>query len=207
MIIHDVEQRSPQWFALRRGIPTASAFDRLLTPTGKPSTQIDGLALEIVAEWLTGQTDSIEATAYMQRGVELEPEARAWFELETGLTVREVGFVLTDDGKAGCSPDGLTDRGLLEIKCPKPATHAEYIVKGGLPSKYVPQVQGQLWVCEADLCHFVSYLPTRPEYSLLVEVGRDDAFIAALAEQVDRLHELVEKHKSALRARGYEGVQ
>lgn len=207
MIIHEVEQRTPEWFALRRGIPTASAFDRLITPTGKPSTQIDGLALEIVAEWLTGATDSIEPTGYMQRGTELEPEARAWFELDSGLSVREVGFVTTDDRRAGCSPDGITDAGLVEIKCPKPANHAEALVRGGLPTKYIPQVQGQLWVCEADACDFVSYLPSRPEYSLRVRVGRDEAFIAALSSRVDELHTLVEKHKAALRARGYEGIQ
>jgi putative phage-type endonuclease len=207
VIIHDVEQRSPEWFALRRGIPTASAFDRLITPTGKASTQIDGLALEIVAEWLTGSTDSIEATPYMTRGVEMEPEARAWFELESGLSVREVGFVTTDDRKAGCSPDGWHDQGLVEIKVPKPGTHVEYLIGGGVPSKYVPQVQGQLWVCEADYCDFISYLPARPECSLFARVGRDEAFIAALAARVDRLHEIVEDHKAALRARGFGGAE
>jgi hypothetical protein len=41
MITHDVTQGSPEWLEARLGIPTASEFDKIITPTGKPSTQYE----------------------------------------------------------------------------------------------------------------------------------------------------------------------
>ena len=38
MIIEDFEQGSPEWFAARVGIPSASIFDKLITSKGVLST-------------------------------------------------------------------------------------------------------------------------------------------------------------------------
>ena len=155
----DCEQGSPEWFDLRRGIPTASCFDRILTPTGKESTQAMAYASQLIAERLTGVSLGFEGNRHTERGTELEPQARAYYEFVAGPVV-EVGFCLRDDGIAGCSPDGLVgDDGLLEIKCPSPAVHVEYLLAGKAPTKYLAQVQGQLWVTGRAWCDFLSYHP------------------------------------------------
>jgi len=70
----------------------------------------------------------------MQDGIDMEPEARACYSFLAGGEVKQVGFCLSDDGRFGCSPDGLVgDDGGLELKCPLPKTHIKYLVEGELP--------------------------------------------------------------------------
>jgi putative phage-type endonuclease len=192
MKVITAEQRSPEWFAARLGVPSASQFGKVVTPTGKRSTQVDGYLNKLVAEVLTGKSDQQEANEAMIRGTELEPEARAYYELIGGPVV-ETGFCIHDDG-FGCSPDGLVgDTGLLEIKCPLAHTQVEYLRENALPGLYAPQVQGQLLVTGREWCDFLSYHPDmRP---LLIRVERDEKFISilhdALREMVEQINECV----------------
>lgn len=188
------EQRSPEWFAARLGVPSASQFGKIITPTGKRSTQADGYLNKLVAEILTGESEYQEPNDAMIRGTVLEPEARAYYEL-IGGQVEEVGFCLHEDG-FGCSPDGLVgSQGLLEIKCPLAHTHVEYLREGVLPGLYVPQVQGQLLVTGREWCDFLSYHPDMKP--LLIRVERDEKFIQtlhdALREMVEQINECVVK--------------
>lgn len=187
MIEMDVEQGSEEWHLLRLGLPSASGYDRLVTPTGKPSSQLDGYVNELIAELLMGQQVKKFDTYYTLRGKELEVNARAWYEFHTDREVREVGFILRDDRETGCSPDGLTEFGGLEIKCPKADKHIGYLRGGCLPNEYRPQVQGSLWLCERDTWDFVSYHPDLPEF--LVTVHRDEGYIKTLQSQVNVLIE------------------
>lgn len=201
MKIVECEQGSSEWHAARLGIPTASEFGRLITKTGKPSTQSNAYANQLVAEWLCGHAlDGFESD-WMRRGKELEAEARAYYELQTGAEVLEVGFVLRDDERVGCSPDGLIgDEGLLEIKCPAPHTHVEYLLTGAVPAQYVPQVQGQLYVTGARWCDFLSYHPDMPP--VLLRIERDDTFIARLYAELAKLIDTVDARKAKLAERG-----
>lgn len=201
MVTHDLEQRSPEWFALRLGKPTASAFDKVITPTGKPSSQAEAYANLLLAEWITGQPGGMEANQWMQRGTDTEPEARAYYELETGAECRKVGFISTDSGRIGCSPDALVgDDGMLEIKVPAPHTHIEYLLSGDMPPKYKPQVQGQIYVSEREWCDFLSYHPDMPP--VLVRVERDEAFIRELARILDDFCGRLERKRQTLIERG-----
>jgi putative phage-type endonuclease len=181
MRIMNHEQRSPEWFAARCGVMSASNFDKLITSTGKPSTQIDGYINQMIADKIIGYVPSNGAeqpNAAMQRGTDMEPEARAYYEL-IATPVVEVGFCLHDEYEFGCSPDGLVgDDGLLEIKCPSAHTQIEYIKSNSIPSKYVAQVQGQMLVTGRKWCDFLSYHPDLKP--LLVRVQRDADFIRAL---------------------------
>ena len=95
----DLEQGSTEWMMARLGIPTASRFDRLLTPkTRKPSASRDSYRAELVAEYLMGQPLDWGTSAWMERGTELEDEARRWYEMDRGVDVEQVGLVLRDDG-------------------------------------------------------------------------------------------------------------
>ena len=103
----EMEQRSEAWFRARAGRPTASNFDRLITPTGKDSSQWDDYALELCAQCIRPDEIAWEGNAHTDRGNELEPEARGEFERIMNLAVDEVGFVTRADEVIGCSPDGL----------------------------------------------------------------------------------------------------
>ena len=192
----DHEQGSPEWFAARIGVPTASRFKDIITSQGKKATAFNRYADELVAERIRQQpTETFQSDA-MRRGNELEPEARSFYSFVTGREVQQCGLCLLDDHDIGASPDGLMpDRG-LEIKCPKPNTQVAYLSAGKLPAEYVPQVQGQLWICERDQWDFLSYHPEMPP--LLITVKRDDQFIDLLASLTLSLLERVENTYSKI---------
>jgi hypothetical protein len=199
MIILDCIQGSPEWHAARLGIPTASNFGKILTSTAKPSSQAATYMNELLAGWLAGKpVDTLDTTHWMERGTELEAEARLRYEIQTGNAVRQVGFVyLDEDRRVGCSPDGLIDNdGGLEIKCPKASTLVSYYGKG-CPAVYVPQVQGQIWVCELGWVDFYVYHPDMVPY--LFRVDRDEVYIRSLAEAVEKFNIRLDKKKEELR--------
>jgi hypothetical protein len=188
-VFHFIEQRTPEWDALRRGKFTASMASKLVTPTGKPSLQYRGEIARIIAEARGLQEpEFIRPTYWMERGINLEAEARAWFEVETDLKIEDVGFVSDEGGVVGASPDGLIKLydgdtfGFipLELKCPKPSTHVGYLLDGGIPTEHIAQVHFQIALCEAPYGYFCSYNPNiaplilrvdRNEYTKTMEDG------------------------------------
>lgn len=205
MRIIECEQGTPEWYAARAGIPTSSKFDCILTPTGKASTQAKGYRLKLLAEWLIGHEPEGFQSDWMARGKEIEAEARAWWEMETGETVTQVGFCLHDDGRYGCSPDGLFADCGIEIKCPAPHTHVGYLLGGKLPNDYIPQVQGSMLVTGMAAWHFVSYHPDLPP--LRVRVERDEQYIASLTDALDKFVADLEHDKQALLERGFNPME
>ncbi len=196
MIVVNVEQRSPEWLALRRGVITASAADRLLTPA-----KLREYALELAAEALVAETPAQPVTAPMQWGLDHEDAARLRYAFEAGVHVTQIGFAWHDDfeGFVGCSPDGLVaDDGLVEIKCPSSKRHLEYLTSGECPKDYLPQVQFQLWVTGRAWCDFVSYDPRflRGDF-FRVRVPRDDELIAKLAAGAKTCIDLIRRHIDA----------
>lgn len=191
MKIFDFEQYSPEWWAERRGLPTASKFGTLITPGGKPSTQAKKYMCELIAELhVHDEEESFEPTEWMLRGMELEDEARKWLAFDRGHEIRQVGLVKNDAGTCGASPDGLIDdAGMgwsnvpLEIKCPKGSTHIAYMLDRKLPDTYKPQVHGQMLVTGSDVALFMSYHPRFAP--ILIEVKRD-AYTAKLEAALDK---------------------
>ena len=200
MIILDVDQGSDEWFKARAGIPTASSFDKIITSTGKPSTQAKTYSNKLVAEYIIGDKINIDSNEWMQRGVELEPEAREYYEFQTDSEVKEVGLIYKDENKlVSCSPDGIMgDRG-LEIKCPAPHTQIEYLLNDRLPSKYIAQVQGSMWVTGFKQWDFLSYHPDLPP--LLITVHADKEFHGKLNILVDNFIEKMLENRDKVSAR------
>lgn len=161
MKIIDVEQMSEEWFEARRGIPSASNFDKIITLIGKPSTQYKKYLYRLAGELVSKSSVETYQSASMKRGIELEPEARELYELINNVKVEKVGFCLEESTfKAGASPDGMVgEDGIIEIKCPDIHTHVEYLIKNELPSSYFQQTQGQLLITGRKWCDFVSYYP------------------------------------------------
>jgi len=120
-------------------------------------------------------------------GLEMEPLARSAYELAKGVLVEQPGFVLhpTID-RAGASPDGVAGKIGLEIKCPKTATHLQYLLDGGVPAKYEPQMLWQLACMEAEACDFVSFDPRLPQHLQLfvVRFQRDEKRILEITAEV-----------------------
>lgn len=188
LILLDCAQGTDEWRQARLGIPTASCFKRIMTNSGSTSEQATAYMAELIAEALTGRPVDSYTSDDMQRGIDLEPTARAAYEFVTGYSVQQVGGVYLDDSKKiMCSPDGLIPerRKGLEIKCPKLSTHIKYILDGDLPAAYKLQVQGALWITGYDTWDFVSY---HPEYSLcttwILTVQRDEKIIKALDTRI-----------------------
>ena len=197
MIRVDCIQNSPEWEQVRLGIPTASEFDRIITPTGKRSSQADSYVYRLLAEQMTGKPQNGYVNGHMDRGHELEPEARRFYELQRDCIVEQVGFCMTDDRRAGCSPDGLVvDNGLVEIKCPAPHTHVQYLLSRKVEQEYWPQVQGQLWVTGRKWADVLSYHPEMTP--VIVRVERDEAFLRALENELKYFFVLLETKRNAL---------
>ena len=192
MIIHTMDQRTPEWDEVRRGKITASVASKMVTPTGKPSTQAKSFIGQILAEELGLQEpESFVNTEWMDRGVDLEDESRLWFQVETGLKVEQCGFIESDDHLSGFSPDGYVhppasecsprvdpDKCFipLELKCPKPSTHIGYLIDGTLPSTYLAQCHFAMVIAEASYMYFMSYCPgLKP---LIIKLERDDYTLA-----------------------------
>ena len=191
MRISNFEQGSQEWLESRLGRPTASNFSKLITPTGKPSSSADAYINELIAQRITGELPEFYSNAAMERGNELEPAAKTLYELMNDVEVVEVGLCLHDTFECGASPDGLVGNdGGIEIKCPLPHTHVSYLRDGKVPSKYIPQIQGCLWIAEREWWDFMSYNPSMQD--LIVRVYRDEAYIKKLADAVTSAVEIIE---------------
>jgi putative phage-type endonuclease len=185
MIVADVIQGSPEWLAARVGIPTASGFDKIITTKGEPSKQALKYMYQLAAERITGVKEETYQNAAMQRGIEMESEAREMYEFITGNEVAITGVCYSNKKKLyGASPDGLVGNdGALEIKCPTSAVHIGYLLDGNLPVEYFQQTQGQLFVTGRKWVDFFSYYPgIKP---LIVRVLPDVKFLKALMVELE----------------------
>ncbi len=197
MKIHQCEQQSIEWARLHFGIPTASGLDNLLTPEFEfrkgelPKTYVH----KKVAEKLQGRPlIDLSASSFMlEQGMIIEEEARPWYALEYDKKVERVGFITTDDGRFGCSPDGIlaNDNGSnyecgLEIKSPAAHTHVKYLINGVLPKEYVAQVYGSMFVTGFKKWIFVSYRRGFP--ALVLEIQRNDKAMFAISSAIDLFH-------------------
>ena len=190
MEIIDCIQGSPAWLEVRRGIATASNFSKVVTTKGEISKQIKDYVFQLASELITDIQDEGYKSFDMQRGNDLEPEAREAYEQDKIVAVKEVGFILCS--YYGYSPDGLIgDDGLIEIKCPNQKTHAKYLFGNKLPSEYKAQVQGGLLATKRQWCDFISYHPNFEEDRrlLIIRVERDEEFIELLAAGLKKLND------------------
>ena len=182
--IIDCIQGSDEWIQTRLGKVTASNFGKAIAG-GQGKTR-KSYMIKLIAERMTGQHQDEYTNGFMETGKEREQEAREYYEQLNGVNVQEIGFCELN-GDVGASPDGLIDSdGLIEIKCSLATTHIENILNDKVPSVYIPQIQGQMWVIDRQWCDFVSYNPLvkdRPYWYKRVE--RDEKYIAILEVGID----------------------
>jgi hypothetical protein len=185
MKIIPVQQNSLEWLVARSGLPTASEFDNLLTPKFEPrkGQMVESyLAQKLAERWLGGALPGFMSLD-MDFGKILEDEAKPYYTLMFDEEIQSVGLVTTDDGKIGCSPDGLIgDAGGIELKCPEAKTHVKYLMAGKLPDDYALQVHGSIFVTGRAWWKFMSYRRRFPAYVTTIE--RDEKIITIISETI-----------------------
>ncbi len=193
--LYDIQQGTPEWFEVRRGIPTASNFKTIMVG-GKGC---DTYKRKLAGELKTGRPAEAFKTPAMQRGNDMEPEARDYFSRKQMVDVTQCGFVrrkLSSGRYVGASPDGLFKAGIgallpdsiLEIKTMQPdlmiASRQDGYNPNECPSEHVSQVQGNLWVTDMKRAELIVY------YSGMgcnhYTVARDERYIAELVKAVER---------------------
>lgn len=199
MRIVECVQGKHDWFEARCGRVTASEMaDALSLNTRGPLSGITSAKREtlkafLVGEILTGSPDEMGyVSRYMERGTEMEPEAREMYEDAFETMVVQLGFVIhpTND-RSGCSPDGLIGAdGGVEFKVPGIANHVKYLNEGILPEEYEPQVMWNLACTGRTWWDFVSYCPEIPKWEpcrlFRVRVEANAKRIAEMEDGVDK---------------------
>lgn len=193
-----MSQRDDAWFRQRAGKFTGSRFGELMakTKTG-PSASRGNLIALLAVERLTGACVETYRNAAMDRGVELEEQARQAYEARVGDLCTIPDFIDHPTiPRCGISPDGLMgEDGLVEIKCPASmAKHLDALRTGAHAVEYKWQVQGQMFVTGRAWVDVVSYDPRFPESLRLAitRVLRDEAAIAELAAEIAKADAEVE---------------
>lgn len=202
-VYHDIEQGTPEWFAVRAGIPTASMYATVMANGrgGSASKTRMEYMLKLAGERITGEPMQNFSNRHMQRGHEMEPQARDAYAFLTDNEPEQVGFIR--NGDTGASPDSLVgESGLLEIKTKLPHLQLAVIRGKEIPQEHLPQVQGQLWVAEREWCDFVSFWPGMRAF--IKRAYRDEELIAKIAAAVRQFNEELQKVLEEYEAEGYE---
>lgn len=204
MIEVPVEQGTTAWQNARLGIPTASCFDRILTPAKlKPSESSRKYLYQKLAERLLGVPMEFGGSGATQRGSDMEPQAVAGYEFQNDCETRKSGLCLTDDRRIGCSVDRFVgDDGILEIKSPLAPQHIATLLGDGEDHRL--QFQGQLWITGRKWVDLVSYFPELPPAPMRFE--RDEEVIAAIAEHVYAFADRLDGAEARLREMRGEAV-
>ena len=204
MKIYNIEQHdmqgnaNPEWLALRAGKFTGSDFSVYMgmAKTGKLSeTAKKELSKKVLENF--GYRFDIFQTPAMTRGIELEPTAREAYSFIYGKDIKEVGFVDLETYHAGCSPDGViydedgNIKEIIEIKCPMIETFVSYLDDEFMNSDYAVQVQFNMFITGADVCHFIVY---HPDFNLIVrDIPKDEDMQAKIQTVLENLQDIYDK--------------
>lgn len=187
-VFEGIEQGTPEWYAARCGIVTASVVGQLITTkTMKPAINDTsrGLTATLAAERITGHVEPTPTSRDMERGTMDEPFARDYYSKHHAPVV-EVGFMVRDFGscKIGYSPDGLVgDDGLIEIKSRAQKKHLQTILADEVPAENMAQCQAGLLVSGRDWIDYVSFCSGMPLWTK--RVYPDPAWLIAIVDAVE----------------------
>ena len=183
LTVYDCEQGSEDWFRARMGIPTASEFGTVLAPRAGSKGKMRRTYLhKLAGEIITGEPMERYGNAHMDRGHEMEAEARSLYAFMSDADPTQIGFLR--NGQKGCSPDSLIgDAGMLEIKTKLPHLLIDCILKDDFPAEHKAQCQGALWVAEREWVDIAVYWPRMPLF--VKRAYRDEEYISKLSDAID----------------------
>jgi hypothetical protein len=206
LIFHDDEQGSDGWKAARRAVITGSRFRdaRERLKSGELSAKAKLYAQDLARERLGGSAMEVYQNSQMRFGTEQEPLARAAYVAATGNEVQEVGFISTEDGKFGVSPDGLVgDDGAIEVKTICSSDVLFKVLVDGDVSQYIDQINGYMWLLGlewVDLCVWVPDLVDAGMALTIKRIHRDETAIEELESDLIAFERLVSQYEAKLRA-------
>ena len=201
MKIYNFEQRTDEWYAIRRGKMSASNAETIIA-NGKG---LETYIYNLMAEYYSSAEKENYINADMQRGIDLEPEAKIEFQFYTGLDIKEVGCVELNDYILA-SPDGLIGNdGLIEIKCPNDSVYFKLLLSNNIKPEYIAQMQMQMYVTDRQYCYFVSYNPNFEKSLYIKKINRDEEMIDKLKKGLERGTQLIKEIKKNFRKVGTNG--
>lgn len=209
MIVYDCEQNSPEWEALRVGIPTASLFDKIITPGGTVSTQREAYANRIIGEQMAGHAiEEFKGNGWTDRGHECEQGAVDNFCFTYGVEARKVGLITNDDGTAGCSLDRFVgENWALEVKSPSLHKHVSYMEKGAqlLVKDHWVQLHGQLLLADKIeklfvISHFED--PSMVFDDVVTEFVPDPMYMIRLQTELNKFTDLLNHKRKIHESKG-----
>lgn len=186
--IIECEQGTPEWFKKRLGTPTASMFATVMAKgkDGGNSLTRKTYLHKLAGEIITGEPMEGYSNEHMQRGKDMEAEARQTYAFIHAADPQLVGFII--NGRKGASPDSLLgDTGMLEIKTKLPHLMIECILKDEFPAEHKAQCQGALWVAEREYIDIAVYWPKMPLF--VKRATRDEDYIKKLSDAVDAFND------------------
>jgi putative phage-type endonuclease len=190
-IYKELEQRTEEWHKVRAGKLTASSFHTLLGNSETKKT----LLLKITAERITGKCiEDNYSNEDIERGIELEDDARNNYQEKTFNLVEEVGFAELDE-YVGCSPDGIVGNdGLIEIKCPRETTFLSQVLSGRIKPEYITQMQFNMYVLNRQWCDYVMYSETLGLF--IKRVDRDEKLIEEIKTCIEECKQIIQNNIS-----------
>lgn len=205
----DIVHNTNEWYAARAGLATTSTYDRVITASGKPSSQIKSFAHKIMAERLLNKPYNRDLKLYaLEWGKQYEDEAANLYCFEQNVDIEHGGFFTNDDMTQGSSPDVVVLQdgnpiGAAEIKCPEnPEVHMEFLLQDKINPKYKAQVFGQMIVTGFDWVDWFSYYPGLPSACIRTHRSDDPDFASALEKGLQALEDTVQKGFQTLIDRG-----
>lgn len=163
-----IAQRTPEWYAARGELITASDAAQALN-CAKFGNQ----------KMFFAKKCGYEKEAFnpnvppLKWGTMYEAVAAEAYERRFGATLNEFGLLRHPDHDfLGASPDGINELGVMvEIKCPYRRK-----INGEVPMQYYYQIQGQLHVCGLHACDYMECEISEYEDWDALEQGADPAF-------------------------------
>lgn len=212
----DIAQGTPEWDAVRAGKWTAS--NAAIVMGGLSTSGLINLVKDVAWERVFGTANELRyASRAMDRGHEVEPEAREAFAFERDVQVVECGFVVHAElPHVGWSPDGLHSphrgsvvdvamsqagitasdpapfvhyRRAIEAKAPLHRAFMEVLRTGKVPSEYRWQCKWACWVGQLDALDFLAHHPTLG--SRVIEVTATQEECDTMAARVHLLEKQV----------------
>ena len=187
-----IEQRSAEWFQMRKGRITSSEIYKIMGK-GDFSETAKTYLLEKVCELYGGVTEPATGAA-LSWGTDLEPVAIEHYEKLVDVKVEKASFIPIGEYYGG-SPDGtITPDGIIEVKCPfKSANHFKHGMINTV-EKFKKIAPNYYWQCVSNMvcakakwCDFISFDPrVQEEYRMFIFRLELDLSEAVLVE--DRVY-------------------
>ena len=171
MVIVDCEQNGSEWIQLRLGNPGASSMSKIITPSGKPSSSVEGYLNTLYDEIISGEPTKHFYNTYMKKGHEREQESRDLWSMRNDIKIEQVGIVYKDEKRLfHISPDGLMQgiRHGFETKNAEPHIQRERLKRKKVEGKHWVQCQTSLYVTDYDAWVYQSYCRNMEPLTLTV---------------------------------------